>query len=54
MQWAALQHQGASKRVMEKLVWTDETKVTKMMGGKEKIGEREKLWMDCEVYRIMI
>lgn len=53
-QKAALQHQGASKRVMEKLVWTDETKVTKMMGGKKKIGEREKLWMDCEVYRIMI
>lgn len=41
MQWAALQHQGASKRVMEKLVWTDETKVTKMMGGKERL-EKER------------
>lgn len=54
MQWAALQRHGASKRVMEKLVWTDETKVTRMMGRKKQIGEGEKLGMDCEVYRILI
>lgn len=41
MQWAALQHQGASKRVMEKLVWTDETKVPRMMGRKKRL-EKER------------